>query len=254
MPVRSAGTAVLARGRQKRKNVSNWPLKLPAGTVRTTWKKYRTQVKTQAIAALVFPDDTAGAAAPFVVTVELPKLTARKDAAMIRLSVDAVAKQMKQYSGRLMGVGLPKKYGRLGAVTKKTTGSWRARITEGLGEVAATSYVMSKFTGYKMISGFGPGRGIDQLWKKTVKGGGVEYLVVEAKGPGQNLTGTEMTRAWVISRARQLGTADGDAIVDAMEGNGTAEVRGVILVARWLKKKLSPTTRWPKGTDKGWYT
>jgi hypothetical protein len=153
-----------------------------------------------------------------------------------------------------MGIGLPKKYKKLAQVTARTTGSWRAKVTEGVGELAATQYVMSKFKGYELISGFGPGRGIDQLWKSSDDDDNVEYLVVEAKGPGQDLTGDEMSRAWVISRARQLRNDDGDAIVDAMEGNGDAQVRGLILVARWFKGKLSPTTRWPKGTNKGWYT
>ena len=257
MPVRSSGTAVLARVRRtpKKKRVSNWPLKLPAGTVRTTWTKYRKQVtQHQAVAALVFPDDTVGAEGPFVVTINLPKLTTRADSTLVKASVAAIAKHMNVFSKRLMGIGLPKKYKRLAAVTKRTIGSWRAKVTEGVGELAATQYVMAHFPGYELVSGFGPGRGIDQLWKFTDDDDNVEYLVVEAKGPGQDLTGTEMTRAWVTSRARQLGSDDGDAIVDALAGNGDAEVRGVILVARWFKGKLSPTTRWPKGTNKGWYT
>ena len=72
---------------------------------------------------------------------------------------------------------------------------------------------MQATTTAKMELGFGPGPGIDQIWAKRDKDGNVlEYFIVEAKGPGAQLTkgakkGEQMTDSWIKNTIERMGSS-----------------------------------------------
>jgi hypothetical protein len=81
-------------------------------------------------------------------------------------------------------------------------------ITECVGEAAA-AMAMLDAGGWEMIWGFHlhAGTGIDQIWRRPLGNGRYEYRIVEAKGPGANLTFSffvppnyrQMELGWVVN-------------------------------------------------------
>ncbi|MBB1482148.1 hypothetical protein H5186_22290 [Pseudoalteromonas sp. SG41-2] len=93
-------------------------------------------------------------------------------------------------------------------------GAFKAKLTEVKGERAASAYMAQHFykppPPAKMELGFGPGPGFDQVWAKRDKNGNVlEYFIVEAKGPGAELTkgakkGDQMTTKWIKNTIKSM--------------------------------------------------
>lgn len=94
--------------------------------------------------------------------------------------------------------------------------------TEGTGEAAAALGVLvNKSQGYRMLWGMNVhrGAGIDQIWglpDSNNAGRYADYLVVEAKGPGQSLNvdphrpqgiGSQMSHDWIIDNLARMAHA-----------------------------------------------
>jgi len=103
------------------------------------------------------------------------------------------------------------------------------RITECVGEAAAAMYVLQRHMGYQMIWGYHihSGTGIDQIWEIANQGGGTDFLIVEAKGPGANLNFSlfvppgysQMEEGWITNHLYSMSRnshAAGQRIVNAM--------------------------------------
>ncbi len=147
------------------------------------------------------------------------------------------------------------------------------RITEAVGEAAAAIYMLENHAGYTMIWGahVHAGTGIDQIWKRTNHGGSVDYIIVEAKGPGATLLQSsfvpsgynQMEFGWVVNHLysmQQNGHAAGTDIVaklglkfavahknfggasksyyglagDSAHKTKASRVFGVVVTAQWL--------------------
>lgn len=81
-------------------------------------------------------------------------------------------------------------------------------ITEKIGELNATQYMVKNYPNAKMLLGFGKGVGLDQVYKD-----GDRIIVVEAKGPGAKLgtsdrKGKQMSIPWVLETVRGMKDQD----------------------------------------------
>jgi hypothetical protein len=117
--------------------------------------------------------------------------------------------------------------------------------TEVIGERNATRYMEENFPGYRLVTGFTSGVGIDQIWAGRDADGHTNYILVEAKGPGAGLGeadgyGGQMSYTWAYHHAQNLaGDRDanasraGNEIGAAMRGDdeATARVFGIVLQA-----------------------
>lgn len=77
-------------------------------------------------------------------------------------------------------------------------------ITEKIGELNATQYMLTNYPGAEMLMGFSKGTGIDQIYKD-----GKRMIVVEAKGPGAKLgtsdrKGKQMSMPWILETAKGM--------------------------------------------------
>ncbi len=170
------------------------------------------------------------AAGEYVIPFKFANFATRTDRQLLELSLGAISKHMLKYGRRAWNV---KK-----VVVGRTRAAHLAKVTEGTGETAATSYVLNHYPGFVLVHGFGPGRGIDQIWLKA--GTPAHYLLVEAKGPSASLSGDEMTLAWVQTKAHEMrndthGQAIGRAVGPPVRhaGGTTPRVTGIILRASW---------------------
>lgn len=96
----------------------------------------------------------------------------------------------------------------------RTVGAHKAKLTEALGERAATQHMLDNFGpaagDYKMLWGFSSGIGIDQLWYSESTN---TYIIVEAKGPGAKLAtnakkGPQMSKKWVNNSLTEVANSD----------------------------------------------
>lgn len=103
------------------------------------------------------------------------------------------------------------------------------RITECVGEAAAAIYVLQRHVGCQMIWGYHihAGTGIDQIWEIANQGGGTDFLIVEAKGPGASLNSSlfvppgysQMEEGWIANHLHSMfhnKHAAGQRIVNAL--------------------------------------
>jgi hypothetical protein len=85
----------------------------------------------------------------------------------------------------------------------RRAGGFKAKVTEAIGEDAATKYMQTQYPDYVMDQGFSPGTGFDQVYTKyDAAGNPVETMIVEAKGPGAALAtqaakGPQMSQEWI---------------------------------------------------------
>jgi len=110
--------------------------------------------------------------------------------------------------------------------TNSQIGGYKSKITEAIGEEATTYKVMKDFPDAELAQGFEVGQGYDQIWEiKNEKGEIVEYIIVEAKGPGAKLStgakkGDQMSKEWILNTAEEMsdkGQELGEKILDAIE-------------------------------------
>ncbi len=93
---------------------------------------------------------------------------------------------------------------------EEVIGAHKAKLTEADGERAATKYMLAEEPSAELVRGFMVGDGFDQIWvRRGSRGEIIEYIIVEAKGPGAQLgetvnKGTQMSNEWVTKTARQL--------------------------------------------------
>lgn len=92
--------------------------------------------------------------------------------------------------------------------------------------------------GYEMVSGFAPGTGYDQVYvKRNAAGEVTEYMVVEAKGPGAELStkakkGPQMSQKWVKNSADEWAKSGNPVAKDiqkAMKNGPPPKVRGMVV-------------------------
>jgi hypothetical protein len=109
-----------------------------------------------------------------------------------------------------------------------------AEITEILGEMAATEYMKKHYPGFRLMSGYGKGTGVDQVWSARVNGKTV-YIIVEAKGRGAALGvgtqhGDQMSTTWALDAARKVKPPWlAESITGAIRGDTGSEVYGIVL-------------------------
>ena len=77
-------------------------------------------------------------------------------------------------------------------------------ITEKIGELNATQYMLTNYPNAEMLMGFSKGTGIDQVYKD-----GKRMIVVEAKGPGAKLgvsdrKGKQMSMPWILETSKGM--------------------------------------------------
>ncbi|HED40811.1 MAG TPA: hypothetical protein ENJ13_10330 [Chromatiales bacterium] len=130
------------------------------------------------------------------------------------------------------------------ALINEMTSGLRQKVTETVGEIAATRAMNSdeRFKGFYLHSGFEQGIGFDQVWVRFGPDGKVsEIMIVEAKGPGATTQktrtkGAQMSAEWVARTAAQMimrgdDTGIGTMIIDALQ-NGHPPVAGVVIQAK----------------------
>ena len=119
-------------------------------------------------------------------------------------------------------------------------GSYKAKLTEAEGERAATSWMLEHEPGAVLVRGFEAGTGFDQVWVRKDKNGKVvEYIIVEGKGHGAELSkgndkGDQMSDMWVTESALELrrkGNVLGRDILAALKGESGAVVTGRVIQA-----------------------
>jgi RHS repeat-associated protein len=120
----------------------------------------------------------------------------------------------------------------------------QAKVTEAIGERAATLHMIQSADGDELISGFKPGTGFDQVWgRKGLDGKITQYTIVEAKGPGASLStpknkGPQMSRKWVMETLQEMKHQNrppdvrnlATNIIDAID-SGKPVVRGKVIEA-----------------------
>lgn len=130
------------------------------------------------------------------------------------------------------------------ALINEMTSGLRQKVTETVGEIAATRAMSSdkRFEGFHLHSGFEQGTGFDQVWVRYGPDGKVsEIMIVEAKGPGattqQTRTkGAQMSAEWIARTAAQMimrgdSSGVGTMIIDALH-NGHPPISGVVIQAK----------------------
>jgi len=92
----------------------------------------------------------------------------------------------------------------------RSAGGYKAKVTEAIGERAATEYMQTNNPDFVMDKGFKPGTGFDQVYTKYDEAGNpVESMIVEAKGPGATLStdaakGPQMSQQWVRNTVDEM--------------------------------------------------
>lgn len=129
---------------------------------------------------------------------------------------------------------------------KKPTNS--QQITEAIGELAATKFMIKNYPTAKLIDGFSAGVGIDQLWLETSG----RYIVVEAKGPGatlgkgkQNINADQMSRPWVEHYLKKTPNA-----LAKLQTGPQGTVCGILLVAGKGKSIIAKQDTMPSDFEK----
>jgi hypothetical protein len=140
------------------------------------------------------------------------------------------------------------------AGNNRNAGGYKAKVTEAIGERAATEYMETNptYKDFVMDKGFKPGQGFDQVYTKyDAAGNPVQMMIVEAKGPGATLStdaakGPQMSQEWVentisdmvksedpaakaLGKRLQAALDDGEPpvtgkVIEAIEGGGAKEV------------------------------
>jgi RHS repeat-associated protein len=105
----------------------------------------------------------------------------------------------------------------------------KKRISEAIGELAASNYMSKNYPDYEMVRGFAEGKGVDQIW---VKKDGSEIIVVEAKANGSPLGTTEskgrqMSQEWMDKTAASMK----DKTLENALNNGDPKVKGIVVEA-----------------------
>ncbi|MCI0660518.1 MAG: DUF6531 domain-containing protein, partial [Acidobacteria bacterium] len=122
--------------------------------------------------------------------------------------------------------------------SKQSQGGYKAKITEARGETGAARHMALHHPEYEMVSGFAPGTGYDQVYVKRNSAGQVsEYMVVEAKGPGAELStnakkGPQMSKKWMENSAKEGARARNPVAKDiqrAMDKGPPPDVRGKVI-------------------------
>lgn len=85
-------------------------------------------------------------------------------------------------------------------IIKKT----KADITEKVGELNATQYMLRQYPTAKLVLGYSKGIGLDQVYEH-----GNDMIVVEAKGPGAKLgtsdrKGKQMSYPWILETSKGM--------------------------------------------------
>lgn len=141
----------------------------------------------------------------------------------------------------------------------------RQRVTEVSGELAATGELMRRAGeegGYELVRGFEAGTGFDQVWRKRTPDGGVELVVVEAKGLGAGLSdssrkGPQMSPQWVARTIGEMLLRSDDPLTarelyEAIHnGSDKVKIRGVVVTATeegLPEMRPAPDTMDDKGT------
>jgi len=126
----------------------------------------------------------------------------------------------------------------------RRAGGYKSKVTEAIGERAATEYMETNYPDFVMNKGFGkPGSGFDQVYTKYNEAGNpVEIMVVEAKGPGATLAtdaakGPQMSNEWVKNTVPDMIKSDdpgtkalGKTLRDALD-NGEPPLTGKVIQA-----------------------
>lgn len=116
----------------------------------------------------------------------------------------------------------------------KKGADFRRRSTEILGELAAAMYAARQDYEPVYTPGPGHGTGFDQVYRK-----GNEVIVIEAKGPGADLSAGQMSLEWIKSRAKRMGNKEvGSLITSALEGKGGLTLTRKVVRARIDGDKL----------------
>lgn len=132
-----------------------------------------------------------------------PDLSGRADEAMLRQHYDALDAHEGKYQRRVDACDA---FGASG----QERGGHDAGVTEAIGERALTAHMINNEPDAVMVKGFEQGSGFDQVWvKKDGDGNVTEYIVGEAKGPGQDLStdakkGPQMSDSWVHQSADDM--------------------------------------------------
>jgi hypothetical protein len=99
----------------------------------------------------------------------------------------------------------------------RKAGGYKAKVTEAVGEKAATEYMEKNNPDFVMDKGFKPGQGFDQVYTKyDAAGNPTEMMIVEAKGPGAQLStnaakGPQMSQEWVENTVSDMVKSDDPA-------------------------------------------
>lgn len=125
----------------------------------------------------------------------------------------------------------------------RSAGGYKAKVTEAIGERAATTYMETNHPDFVMDKGFKPGSGFDQVYTKYDGAGNpVESVIVEAKGPGATLStdaakGPQMSQEWVENTVSDMVKSDdpatkalGRRLQDALD-NGQPPLTGKVIQA-----------------------
>lgn len=140
-----------------------------------------------------------------------------------------------------------------------TVGSHKGKLTEVEGERAATKFMLAEEPGTELVRGFEVGDGFDQIWvRRGPDGEIVEYIIVEAKGPGASLgmtkgKGKQMSDEWVSRTVEDLADEGqlGRDMLKALE-DGKPPVTGRVVEADGAGGYLDRTFDGQRGLpDKG---
>jgi hypothetical protein len=99
----------------------------------------------------------------------------------------------------------------------RVAGGYKAKVTEAVGERSATEYMEKNHPDFVMDQGFKPGSGFDQVYTKyDAAGNPQEMMIVEAKGPGAELStdaakGPQMSQQWVENTVSDMVKSDDPA-------------------------------------------
>ncbi|QUL38366.1 hypothetical protein [Erythrobacter sp. JK5] len=93
---------------------------------------------------------------------------------------------------------------------KEKISAHKAKVTEALGEIAATQYMKHYYPKARLVYGFAPGVGFDQIWAEyDAQNNETEIIIVEAKGLKAKLStgaakGDQMDVRWVTNSVLAL--------------------------------------------------
>jgi hypothetical protein len=146
-----------------------------------------------------------------------------------------IAAQEKEY--------LAKEAAARAAGDNRQAGGYKAKVTEAVGERRTTEFMEKNHPDFVMDKGFQPGKGFDQVYTKyDAAGNPVEMKLVEAKGPGAELStdaakGPQMSKEWVENTVSDMVKSDdaatkalGKRLQDALD-TGNPKVTGKVIQA-----------------------